>query len=229
MVSGTWVAVSSAYDKTTEVRVVQIIKGLRPFGDFSINEDIKYRPIIILATEEGRGFCSGTIIDNHYILTAAHCLVDEDGHLKREPVQLLSDVGEKTEVMALPAGVNLKIDYGVLTGNFGQFGKLPADFYDIPFVDKTASYITCGFPSVQHHLTCGQLLMPMPMMFQYAFQGMLFPGMSGGPVLANVNGALVIFGVNSAVFGSEDVKSHNVIIAPLTGLLGSFGIEPLRR
>jgi hypothetical protein len=54
--------------------------------------------------------------------------------------------------------------------------------------------------------------------FSIAGRGFLIPGMSGGPVIDVKHGT--VLAVNSAA------TNGFVLVAPVMGILGSFGIEP---
>ena len=200
---------------------VQRLKDLVPFGSFekTIPEDMLLNPIIILATLDGRGFCSGTVIDNNYIVTAAHCLYDENHVLRTEKLKIILPSGFDTGIIAQPAGINIELDTGLVLGDFSGFSRMLISFADLPF--RTGGpFVACGFPQMQHTLVCGEVFNPRPLWFQFSAQGTLSPGMSGGPVIDLSTGVPIIIAVNTAVMDDR------IVLSPVLGMLGTFQIEP---
>jgi hypothetical protein len=166
--------------------------------------------------KKGRGFCSGFVADANYIITAAHCIEKNYG-LDKEPIQIHDQYGKDTGVTAEAVAMSNRIDVGMVKGDFRKFKTLKADFYGFTPTNKPGKYQTCGFPGLQNKLTCTEFLPQYNEGFYIAGKGFLIPGMSGGPVFDTQNE--VVIGVNSAA------GSGVVLVAPLLGMLGMFGVE----
>jgi len=181
-------------------------------------------PIVKLARErdgEVKFFCSGYVADKHYIITAAHCLGDKFGSLKEGNVEIWNANNEKL-ADATPAGMNNRVDYGILHGDFSKFKTITSEFYADGFNNPFATYVSCGYPYGQRRITCVNFRPKGPTISGMGFSRLgtstMLPGMSGGPVINKT--ANTVVAVNSAG------HPRGVIVAPLMGLLGAFDIEP---
>lgn len=214
------VMLSSALAGGSGLRYWYKEKGLVPMGTPAVGETKPevYSPILYLTDEKNEFFCSGFAIDDHYAITAAHCVVDKVGKVINVDEGLTK---------ARVVGINARVDYALLAGDFRQFVKLPVNTtrpLSQRFIGKPLQ--TCGFPGGQHTPVCTVFLVVGQRMFFLAGHGELYPGMSGGPVVDPESGIAV--GINSAVDGeSEKTEDYDIsYVSRLTGLAGSFGIEP---
>lgn len=197
------------------VRPYQIERDLPKFGAPN-NKNAKIYPIIQL-WKEGRGFCSAFVVDGNYAITAAHC-VDKNYGLDKTPINIHDQFGKDTGIVAEAVAMSNRIDVALVKGDFKNFKRLNVDFYGFTPTNKPGQYQTCGFPGLQNKVTCTSFFPLSNEGFYIAGRGFLIPGMSGGPVYDTQNE--VVIGVNSAA------GSGVVLVAPVLGMLGAFGVEP---
>lgn len=199
------------------VSPLQRIRGIPHIKDKETMENPPNGAIIRLEAH-GKFFCSGFVVNASYVITAAHCLVDEVGMLRQDQLKVVNDEGTE-EVRAKAAGLNQRLDYGIVTGDFASFKTLdlnPSESFFVP-ENRYGSFKACGFPMGQQKLFCTPFSPNKPLFFQVVGQGQAFPGMSGGPLIDTKTGAAV--GVVSAMVENE------LVITPVIGIFGSFGIE----
>lgn len=196
------------------VRPTVITPDLPKFGT-PTNKNAKIYPIIQL-WKNNDGFCSAFVVDANYAITAAHCI--NDGYsLDKDPISIHDRNGKDTGVVAQAVALSNRIDVGLIKGDFKNFQTLKADFYGFTPTNKPGQYQTCGFPGLQNKITCTNFTPLHNEGFYIAGRGFLIPGMSGGPVYDTQND--VVIGVNSAA------GSGVVLVSPLLGMLGMFGVE----
>ncbi len=193
---------------------------------FKLQQDLTtkpYLPLVRLETESGEFFCSGTVISDDYVLTAAHCLVTESmfsTDMTRAPINIVSLknvlTGEILTVKATAAAVNRRADTALVKGDFSQFTKLQVDGTPSAMY-TTGPILTCGFPWGSREV-CYPTGSTSNMFFERVMlQGILFPGMSGGPVI-DVNTKRIV-AINSAI------GQGFIVIAPTVGLFDALGVQ----
>lgn len=223
------------------VSSIQRIKTLPLLGDVIRKTPELYKGVVILTTNDGVGFCSGSVIDNNYIVTAAHCLVDGDGKLNTASLKVRTDSGELIDVRAKAAAANTRVDVGLVLGDFKTFQFIPIDYKQMvdfrapnqketllrafqgqPAEPDSTELTACGYPEAQATLTCIPIHWVQYYNFQLIGHGQLFPGMSGGPVFANTPEGVLLVAVNTAI--TFEGGSNIVILSPVLGLQGEFDI-----
>lgn len=178
----------------------------------SIPIETRLDPLVHLHDDQGRFFCTGFVVDKHYIATAAHCVNDQVGRT----ITIKGVMDENIGVAGRVAGFNDRMDYALITGDFSKFNQLVVDSTGINTDPKTL--VACGYPMGQKKPVCSSFAVVGMNYFQMkGVGGALFPGMSGGPVIDPRTGMVV--GINSAV--AEDF----LLISPTTGIFGAFGVE----
>lgn len=198
--------------------------------DFNPDQNTDYRlgaALVRLEYKNQGFFCTGTVISDDYVLTAAHCLMDHEGLFKlpvisKRPIMVISmkdPKGNYLKVEGRAAAVNNRADYALIKGNFKDFTHVNLMWHADSVMQVSPHLVTCGFPygaePVCYPINPAGL---SPYYDGFFAQGAsIYAGMSGGPVIDLQNHA--IFAVNSAVLPG------GILISPLIGIFASLGIE----
>lgn len=173
--------------------------------------------------ETGRFFCSGVIISNTRMLTAAHCVVDASffGVSVTKRVEIRLQDNKPIGLFADYEAANGRQDLASLTGDFRGLDKRPvitnsAELNRI-FMDPASKIVMCGYPN-SGPLRCNYITQVGRKVFFMSGEGWLYPGMSGGPVIDQATGA--VLAVNTAV--TEDGK---VVLSPLIELFDNLRLN----
>lgn len=207
---------------------LQKLPNLPAFGDLQEKKKRIYLPIVIVG-DERRPFCSGTVIDNNYVLTAAHCVVEETQEMTSKDLYVSNNTLEAKPIKAKAAAVNILEDYAIIMGDFSEFKPMAVDFYNsFDLAHSNPVLVSCGFPDGQVPETCVRLSDVTPYSTGFIAYGSTGRGMSGGPVAIVIAGrGSVLVGVNSAVDGGliESGIHANVLFSSIVGLLGAFDLQ----
>ena len=146
-------------------------------GDNSLNNPAKSPEIVRLLDTAGDFRCTGTIIDTHYMLTAAHCVptIVEATSLEDEP---------KNRAKITLVGTLRREDIAVFTGDFSAFNVMRINMKPLPTLialQSSLPLLACGFPH-GGDIFCERLGRTQQEYFQMESEGIVFAGMSGGPV-----------------------------------------------
>jgi S1-C subfamily serine protease len=211
---------------------IDVVENLPPLGDLSKALPPIYTPVVQLGKVEKDmtytitkmfthakpkiyKFCSGTVIDNNYILTAAHCVTTEDGYRSKDDILIFNEHGEDTDTVVKVVGIDRMSDVALLKGDLHSFQFMGVDLFNTPF-QTGGPFLACGFPRLQNRLICSNITDLSTFYFQYAAKGNLYPGMSGGPVVDMSKGMPILVAVNTAV------TFNQVVVSPVIGLTGTF-------
>jgi hypothetical protein len=182
-------------------------------------------PIIRLEDPETGFFCSGTVISNDLVLTAAHCLIKNNilkGQIgmRKDTFHVVSSDQERLTVEVTAAALNQRSDLGLVKGDFSQFRKADIVLTPTEAVQISPMLMACGFPWGASGICypIGKL----SVYYEYfTTQGLLYPGMSGGPVIDRLTNRVIA--VNSAV------GQGYIVIAGLTGLFEQLGVKVITK
>lgn len=173
--------------------------------------------------ETGEFFCSGVVISNTRIVTAAHCLVVPGlfGYEVRREVEVRDRDNSPGKIIAKFESGNPRQDLATLKGNFQKFDQRPiitaADTLNRIFLSGR-NLLACGYPE-GGALRCSPFQQRHRTLFFFSGTGYLYPGMSGGPVIDEDTGAVIA--VNQAVN-----EAGEAIVSPLVELFENLGIKP---
>lgn len=157
---------------------------------------------IVRLVLNGQTFCSGTVVTPTVIITAAHCVLVETpfGNMLRSgPIEIRGADNVPQGVFARPAAVVPQMDQAMLVGDFPIFSI--RDYITNPLQltklreKGDLQMISCGYP-LHGDIYCTPLKYKAPLDFMWSVEGVLLPGMSGGPAML-LDGTVV--GVNVAV------------------------------
>lgn len=202
--------------------IVQVDADLPMFklSDVDSNGPTKGSALIRLhedsPNEPDRFFCSGFVISDNYAMTAAHCLVDHKQHKKTNDIIIHTMDNSKVTIKVKAVAINIISDLGLVKGDFKQFNKLHIDPRPQSFLATKLPLFACGFPYGDTDL-CVPFVPGGNYYSMVVGRGILFPGMSGGPVI-DLSRQTVI-GVNSGTIPG------GIIIAPIVGIFADAKIS----
>jgi S1-C subfamily serine protease len=175
-----------------------------------------YKRSVVRLFRDGEFFCSGVVIGGNYVLTAAHCLVNNDGVMIKHPVLVKNDDGTEV-VMAAPAGVNTRMDHGLI---IGDFRNIPGAITMTDHLRIPPAVIACGYPLGSSTMDCSILVPVINDAFLIKCSGgPLIPGQSGGPVF-DAQGRIV--GLNVQVYSAYE--GGGSAYATVVGILSEFHV-----
>ncbi len=174
----------------------------------------------LVRLERGYFFCSGVVVSDTMLITAAHCvsnnfmgmsvLTEETMTVKSDPAYNPNTI----EVTGTAIKANGSADFAIVQGDFRQFRKAKVTTDVRMLFGLSEKIVACGFPYGAESV-CYPMSKPPHRpgnrTFSFGRHGYLYPGMSGGPVLDRETNT--VFAVNSAM-ANDDVA----MLAPLIGL-----------
>ncbi len=167
----------------------------------------------------GRFFCSGAVVSNKHIVTAAHCVDYYPANAEVVEIRSSSGLSFAVPVLASVLAANSRNDQALLIGSFTHFAKLPMELRPKPiinaFFNPSNNIILCGYP-YGGKLLCLPFRQPRQYFFQVQGLSHVYPGMSGGPVFDMHTGRIVA--VNTAA------TEGFVIVSPLTEIFHSLDL-----
>lgn len=180
---------------------------------------LKYSPIVRLHDIKDRFFCSATVISRNYAVTAAHCVAPLYG--VKNNIIIHGEGNEDTRIVATTANYDGQMDFALITGDFSKFNSIQVEDETTRIVGDILSgerTIMCGFPN-GGRLTCSPFSQIYPFEFGFVGQGILYPGMSGGPVISV--GAERVVGVNTGMMQI----TNGAFITPLVEIFKALGVD----
>lgn len=195
----------------TTILAFAVVIGLGSWLSYKVPyANNKYDSIVRLV-RDGKTFCSGTVINAHTIVTAAHCILVPTpfGYyvLYPGPIEIRDKDDQPLGIIGQAYGASPQLDQGVLEGDFRNFRPraFTADVktlssYRIP----GAKFISCGYPQGAAFF-CAEIQYSELSDFMWKTRGgTMLPGMSGGPVMLPDG---TVIAVNVAVDGVKSVVS----------------------
>ncbi len=214
--------------KRLELLLLGVVLGLSTFLSYKIyNTDTtkvkkvkveRLNPIVRLVFN-GRTFCSGTVVDMHTIITAAHCVLSYiplvGPALNTDPIEIRASDNKPLGVYAVAINASGQMDQAVLKGDFPMFE--PRGFIADPgkltvVRQQKSNFVTCGYP-LYGDLFCTVTIYDNVDDFYWAVKGVLLPGMSGGPTMLPDG---TVIAINSAV------ESDRSLVSPIYNINQMF-------
>jgi hypothetical protein len=170
-------------------------------------------PIIKLGNSKYSFFCSGVVISKHFALTAAHCVIDDDGSITKDDIYIYDAQNVFINSTGKAVAVEKLRDIALIKGDFNEFESYEVDWEGnyFNYLQATRAAFACGYPSGEA-LFCPYVYYNGNYFFRLSFSGgPIYKGQSGGPVLILKDGKYYVMGVNSGVI------INSVIVAPVVG------------
>jgi S1-C subfamily serine protease len=206
---------------------IAITFGLRTAPDVQVDPEVAdvilyevqntgaHSPLLLIHIGT-RASCSAVVVDGAYALTAAHCVEDSSGYLTSDDIYIYDEFHIDTKIVAKAAALDHSRDIALIRGNFTNFARSKVDFNgDKQFLLKGLPVISCGFPAGGERYCVTSVVVSNTNFKLFAQGGILYQGMSGGPV---VDYDMNVIGVNSAVGGDFIIFGSVVGVRALWGL-----------
>lgn len=173
---------------------------------------------IVRLVNDGRTFCTGTVINEHTVLTAAHCVIVETpfgAMLNPGPIEIRANDNLPRGSFAAPYYATPQMDQALLKGDFKGFTVRPyiTNVQELTTLHPVGKkFISCGYP-LGGDMFCNNTYYQDLTHFMWTVNGVLLPGMSGGPTMLEDG---TVIAVNVAV--GETFS----IVSPIYNLESNF-------
>lgn len=183
-----------------------------------IQIDMPLRPAIVRLhdTMTGSFFCSGTVISEQLIVSAAHCMDDHP-----LGITIMDMQGQPTGSRVMDILAHGRSDQALLVGFFPGFEhiKMVTEPKNVLKLLNNDSLEVCGFPYAGP-LFCEHVNYKGIDIFQFRTDGAAWPGMSGGPVIDRDTGYIV--GVITAM------SPDGMILSPTVNIYYNLGLVEVK-
>lgn len=181
-------------------------------------EDMSIVRIIRPVPGGGVIYCSGTVISDKLILTAAHCMTPTMFDFAPPTITIHTSADVDIGITAQILSYSQNSDLALLGGDFHTLDhrNTVSGAAAINKAFKEQEILICGYPH-NGRFTCSKVKRPTNANFKFSATGWAYPGMSGGPVVDLSTGKVIA--VISAVDGDQ------VILSPLVELSKDLGIN----
>jgi hypothetical protein len=164
---------------------------------------------IVRLVANSHTFCTGTVVAPNLIITAAHCVLEPTpfGYMMHQgPIEIRPEGNQSIGTTAMVNYASPQMDQAILIGDFSAYPTMK--YISAPeklgtYRLKHTVFTSCGYP-LGGDLFCNQTVFDKPADFFWDVDGVLMPGMSGGPTFLP-DGTMV--GVNVAVHDDKSVIS----------------------
>lgn len=162
--------------------------------------------------------CQQKLEQTQYLLDEAYAAKEILETQKADTYKVLNIYGEDTGVTATAYSKDKRMDYGWLEGDFKNFRKLPMrQKWKVKIGDTLRA---CGFYGGRLPPVCTDFKALGNYGFHYAGEGVLIPGVSGGPVIDYLG---FVVGIASSV--NDDF----VVMVPTLGIIDILTPEQVKK
>lgn len=201
---------------TLGVQVAKIVSK----QDFRIPTEEDTSVVRLIRPVPGGGiiYCSGTVISDKLILTAAHCMTPTMLDFAPPTITIHTSADVDIGVTAQILSYDQNSDLALLGGDFKALDRRStvSGAAAINKAFKEQEILICGYPH-NGRFSCSRLKRLTNANFKFSGTGWAYPGMSGGPVVDLSTGKIIA--VISAVDGDQ------VIVSPLIELSKDLGVN----
>jgi S1-C subfamily serine protease len=196
------------------VSTLQVERGLPP-----LTPSVTYNSerSIVRIYLDGQFTCTGIVIGSNYVITAGHCITNDDDNTMTKGRITVQNDDLSVKVQARAVGINTRLDWGLIQGDFS---KIPGAHLVSRALEIPPKVVACGYPMASHYIDC-EVLTPVVNdgFLVKCAGGMVLPGMSGGPVFDKDGN---VIGLNVQAYMATE--NGGAGYSPTLGILSSFGI-----
>jgi S1-C subfamily serine protease len=179
--------------------------------NYNINQDASYEGVVRIYKSDA--MCSGVVIGQNYILTAAHCATGFGRFMTSEKVSIRDFWGVDTGVKGEFVALSHDHDVALLKGNFSNFKLQRLNTHFSPKIGEHLK--ACGFPLNGSYVCNDVIFTSNYYLFYFVTGASLEHGQSGGPVY---NSFGEVIAVNSAITQTGSLLSPTMVLEQIFDL-----------